>query len=65
MRIVRTVAALVALLAAMLGGTAAVLRADEGPNQCWRMPYEPQGACSVCGQNCMGAGYLCCTIVVG
>lgn len=65
MRKRRILAALAALLAGMLGGTSGNARADSGPNQCWRMPYEPQGACSACGQNCMGEGYLCCTIIVG
>lgn len=65
MRKGRTLAALAALLVGMLGGTSGNARAEDGPNQCWRRPYEPEGTCSVCGQNCMGAGFYCCTIVVG
>jgi len=61
---VRVILALAALVAGMLGGTTADLRA-EGPNQCWRKQYEPLGSCSACAQACMGDGYLCCSIVVG
>lgn len=64
MKALRIIMALAALLVGALGGTAIDLRAD-GPNQCYRMPYEPQGSCSICGNTCMGAGYLCCTVVVG
>jgi hypothetical protein len=64
MKTVRITLALAALFAGMLGGTSADLRA-EGPNQCWRKQWEPEGSCSACGQVCGGAGYLCCSIVVG
>ena len=32
------------------------------PNQCWRLPWQPNGSCTFCGWSCKGEGYKCCRI---
>jgi hypothetical protein len=64
MKTVRITLALAALLVGAMGGTSADLRA-EGNRQCYRRAIAPDDACEACLNTCGGAGFLCCTIIVG
>lgn len=64
MRGLRTALALAVLFAGTLGGVPGSFAA-EGSHQCYHRVFEALDACSVCANGCMGAGYLCCTIIPG
>ena len=54
-----------AVLGLALGGASAGLGNDGDLNPCY---YDPEidgpNSCAACGHKCLGAGYLCCKIVV-
>lgn len=64
MKALRTTLALLAIAAGALGGAAADLDAN-GTRQCYRQWAEPLDSCSACMNSCLGAGYMCCTILPG
>ncbi len=55
---------LVALLG--IGVSSLSPAAAAGTRQCYyRAGIDPPTACTGCANSCLGAGYLCCDIVVG
>jgi hypothetical protein len=54
------------LVGAMLGSTSVGFSVEEGKQQCYyRAGIDPENACTGCADSCLGAGYRCCTIIVG
>ena len=55
------------LLGAMLGSTSVGFSViAEGNQQCYYRPaIDPENSCTGCADTCLGAGYRCCTIIVG
>jgi hypothetical protein len=55
------------LLGAMLGSTSVGFSViSAGNQQCYyRIGIDPENSCTRCSDSCLGAGYQCCTIIVG
>lgn len=55
--------AVIALAATSFMAFAAAQEPPQLPNQCWRLPWQPNGSCTFCGFSCLGEEYKCCGIV--